>query len=195
MRSMLKKSLTAGTVAIALSAATMSSAYANGNQVLGAVVGAGAGTFIGGQMAGRNGAIAGAVVGAAVGAAVTSHGQYAYGPNRGHVANVAYGPAVAAQPFPVAQVPMYQSAPVYRAPISPIYQPVPQYQVLVYQRPVFQAPVYQQVPVYQAPVVYGPQQVVYPAPVQFIRPGWNGRGHHHHHRGFERHEHKGRHGW
>lgn len=71
MKALFKQSLSVGAVLVMLGASVVSSAHANGRQVLGAVVGA------------------------AIGATVTSHAQYGgyysnggYGPHRG---NVAYG--------------------------------------------------------------------------------------------------------
>ena len=126
---MLKKTLIIATLGTALAAGTLStSASAQGDPLLGALIGGGIGAAIGHSVNGVHGAWAGGAIGAVTGAAIAGapyNGGGYYGPPGAYVAPAPapayYGPA-----------PYYRPAPAYYAP-PVVYPPRP----VVYGRPYY----------------------------------------------------------
>ena len=121
---MLKKSLVIAVLGTAVAAGTLSTtASAQGDPVLGALIGGGIGAAIGHSVNGNNGAWVGGAVGALTGASIAANsgdyyggGRY-YGPTPAYVAPAPayYGPAVTYYP----PAPAYYAPVVYRA--RPVY--------------------------------------------------------------------------
>ena len=110
-----RKSLIVATAAaLTLGAAAIpGQAYANGNDVLGAVVGAGIGAAIGHNVHGHNGALVGSAIGAIAGASIAAQSHY----DEGYYA----------APDVYAAAPEYYAAPVYYGAAPTYYEPAPVY--------------------------------------------------------------------
>src|SRR5215831_11191118 len=116
---MLKKTLIVATLGTALAAGTLStSASAQGDPLLGALVGGGIGAAIGHSVNGVHGAWAGGAIGAVTGAAIASPPNYG-----GYYSS----------PAPAYYGPTYNATPYYYAPPAVVYSPQP----YVYARPYY----------------------------------------------------------
>jgi len=124
---MVKKTLMVATLGTALAAGTLSTtASAQGDPLLGALVGGGIGAAIGHWVNGHNGAWVGGAVGALAGASIAAnYGYYGgyYGP--GYVAPAPY--------YAPAPAYYYRPAPVVYAAPAIVYRPRP----VVYARPYY----------------------------------------------------------
>jgi hypothetical protein len=131
---MLKKTLMVATLGTALAAGTLSTtASAQGDPFLGALLGGGIGAAIGHSVNGHNGAWVGGAVGALAGASIAANSGYYGGYNSGYYGGD-YGPSGYAAPAPAyyAPQPYYRPVPVHVAP-PVVYRPRP----VVYARPYY----------------------------------------------------------
>jgi len=141
---MFDRSVAAAALAAAAFGVVSTTASAQANPALGALIGGGVGALIGHSVNGANGAAVGGVIGAVTGAGIAARS----GPGYVAAAPVYYAPAPTYYtPQPAYVVP----APVYYPPVVTTYRPAPV--------------------VYRAPrVVYVPRPVYRVAPVP--APGW-----------------------